>query len=171
MIKVLSFDKQVHDLNELKQMTDSERMELAEMGVMQGDNDVAICTLQEFQNYYNTEQASPKHSYIFFLEEKEPLARFNKNERVFVCTYGTDHGWGIVDKETEVFTHSDKVSVILDNGQPVEERGVCIYRLTRDMCPNCGRLLCAEVDTELGYSHYCPSCDENYYESEIIESV
>lgn len=105
------------------------------------------------------------------LEEIQPLARFYKNERVFVCTYGTDHGWGIVDKETEVFTYSDKVRVILDNGQSVEERGVCIYRLTRDVCPNCGRLLCAEVDTESGYSHYCPSCDENYYESEIIESV
>ena len=32
------------------------------------------------------------------LEEKKPLARFHKNERVFVCCYGTDHGWGIVDK-------------------------------------------------------------------------
>lgn len=71
MIKVLSFDKQVHNLNELKQMTDSERMEFAEMGVMQGDTDVAICTLQEFQNYYNTEMASPEHSYIFFVELPE----------------------------------------------------------------------------------------------------
>ena len=105
------------------------------------------------------------------LEEKQALARFHKNERVFVCTYGKDHGWGIVDKETEVTTPSGKVRVILDNGQSVEERGVCIYRLTRDVCPDCGRLLCAEVDTELGYSHYCPSCDENYYKSEIIESV
>lgn len=105
------------------------------------------------------------------LEGNQPLARFNKNERVFVCTYGKDHGWGIVDKETEVTTPSGKVRVILDNGQSVEERGVCIYRLTRDVCPDCGRLLCAEVDTELGYSHYCPSCDENYYKSEIIESV
>lgn len=68
MIKVLSFDKQVHDINNLNQMTDAEKLELAKMGVMLGDDDVAICTIQEFQELYNTEQANSEWSYIFFVE-------------------------------------------------------------------------------------------------------
>lgn len=68
MIKVLSFDKQVHDINNLNQMTDAEKLELAKKGVMLGDDDVAICTIQEFQELYNTEQANSEWSYIFFVE-------------------------------------------------------------------------------------------------------
>ena len=68
MIKVLSFDKQVHNIDELKSMTNAEKLELAEMGMALGDNDVDVCTLQQFQEYYNTEMASPKHSYIFFVD-------------------------------------------------------------------------------------------------------
>ena len=69
MFKVLSFDKIVYDLNELKQMTDAERMEMAEIGVMQEDNDVAICTLYEFERYFNSQMVSPECSYIFFIEQ------------------------------------------------------------------------------------------------------
>lgn len=68
MIKVLSFDKLVHNIDELKSMTDAEKMELVEQGMMLGDNDVDVCTLQQFQEFYNTEMASPEHSYIFFVE-------------------------------------------------------------------------------------------------------
>lgn len=68
MIKVLSFDKQVHDINNLNQMTDAEKLELAKKGVMLGYDDVAICTIQEFQELYNTEQANSEWSYIFFVE-------------------------------------------------------------------------------------------------------
>ena len=49
-------------------MTDAEKLELAKMGVMLGDDDVAICTFQEFQELYNTEQANSEWSYIFFVE-------------------------------------------------------------------------------------------------------
>lgn len=70
MIKVLSFDKQVHDLSKLSEMTDSEKVELVKMGMMLGDDDVYICSLEEFQNFYNTEMASPEHSYIFFVESE-----------------------------------------------------------------------------------------------------
>lgn len=68
MIKALSFDKQVHNLDELKSMTNAEKLELAEMGMALGYDDVDVCTLQQFQEYYNTEKASPEHSYIFFVD-------------------------------------------------------------------------------------------------------
>lgn len=70
MIKVLSFDKMVHNLEQLKSMTDTEKLELAKTGMMLGNNDVDICTLQQFQEYYNAEMASPEHTYIFFVESE-----------------------------------------------------------------------------------------------------
>ncbi len=72
MFKVVLFDKQTHDLNVLRQMTDAERMELAEIGVMLGDNDVAISSLYEFEKNFNNQMVSPEHSYIFFIEQVDP---------------------------------------------------------------------------------------------------
>lgn len=68
MIKVLAFDTQVHNLSELEKMSDKQKLDLAEMCMMLGDDDVGVATLEEFQKYFNDGDVSPEWQYIFFVE-------------------------------------------------------------------------------------------------------
>lgn len=68
MINVISFDSSVHSLEDLNQMSVSEKIELAIQCRMLGDDDVYMCSISEFQEFYNTGMADPEVSYIFFVE-------------------------------------------------------------------------------------------------------
>lgn len=92
----------------------------------------------------------------------EPLRRFYQNERVFVCSYAGNHGWGIVTEYTPVYNEEDLVKVILDDGTQLLEKGVALYEMAREVCPKCGKLMCYECENDSSYEFYCPECDENF---------
>ena len=116
-----------------------------------------------------------KDATVFLMNEdgddvlsNQPLRRFYENERVFVCTYGENHGWGVVCEYSVVKNEDDMVFVILDDGTKVEVKGVSLYELSRERCPKCGRLLCFECEYASEYKYFCPDCDENFHEKDVM---
>lgn len=66
-IKVLSFSSDSYNLTELQSMSKEELYALADMCKSIGDDTADICTLAEYQEYFNTGCVDPDHSYIFFI--------------------------------------------------------------------------------------------------------
>lgn len=68
IMKVLAFDSNVYNLDELKAMSSEELLYLAETDKSTGGDTCEISTLDEFQTLFNTGYVSPDCSYIFFVE-------------------------------------------------------------------------------------------------------
>ena len=68
-IKVLIFDSDWYNLEELQKMTDFERYDLASTAKSTGSDDTEVLTLAEFQKLYNNDTINTIDSFIFFYLE------------------------------------------------------------------------------------------------------
>ena len=103
-----------------------------------------------------------KRNFVFHVKKNRS---FEKNEMVWD---EEKNQWATVRTDAIVSRESDLIPIWGDKGG-YTAKAEDIYQVEDGkVCPRCGNPLCVEHHDHIDYPYYCPDCQENFYNVELL---